>query len=246
MRGRRHLDFRTHQRNHAGMENPVTTPRLIAHLASKQRVVMLGGLAIVSHGLARPTFDADIWLDPLLTLKDWCTAVLDLKKLCPHLKILALAVWTEIPDAKLADIVERDGAIRISGATQPIDVFRCPNEIPIAEFESAWMRSLPLQDGTRLPDEIDLLMTKQLTGRDKDMMDIAFLENKAEKRYIVELQSSSAEKAIQMLQRFLTPRVAEQALSHPDAEVRTLALRYLRELANDNDPFAAEILKSIA
>jgi hypothetical protein len=30
MRGRRHLDFRTHQRNHAGMENPVTTPRLIA------------------------------------------------------------------------------------------------------------------------------------------------------------------------------------------------------------------------
>jgi hypothetical protein len=49
-----------------------------------------------------------------------------------------------------------------------------------------------------------------------------------------------------MLQRFLTPRVAEQALSHPDAEVRNLALRYLRELANDNDPFAAEILKSIA
>lgn len=91
------------------MENPVTTPRLIAHLASKQRVVMLGGLAIVSHGLARPTFDADIWLDPLLTLEDWCTAVLDLKRLCPHLKILALAVWTEIPDAKLADIVERDG-----------------------------------------------------------------------------------------------------------------------------------------
>jgi hypothetical protein len=30
MRGRRHLDFRTHQRNHEGMENPVTTPGLIA------------------------------------------------------------------------------------------------------------------------------------------------------------------------------------------------------------------------
>ena len=206
---------------------------------------MLGGLAIVSHGLARPTFDADIWLDPLLNLEDWCEALLDLQKLCPHLKILALAVWTEIPDAKLMDIVERDGAVRISGASQPIDVFRCPNEIPIAEFEAAWKRSLPLQDGTRLLDEIDLLMTKQLTGRDKDMMDIAFLENKAEKRYIAELQSSSAEKAIQMLQRFLTPKVAEKALYHEDKEVKSLALRYLRELANDNDPFASEILKSI-
>jgi hypothetical protein len=25
---------------------------------------MLGGLAVISHGHARPTYDADIWLDP--------------------------------------------------------------------------------------------------------------------------------------------------------------------------------------
>lgn len=227
------------------MANSITAARLIEHLASKHRVVMLGGLAVVSHGHCRPTFDADIWLDPNLPIEEWCESVFDLKNLLPHLKFLAIAVWNEIPDSGLADVVQQDGVFRALGATQPLDIFRSPNELPIKEFEAAWERATPLTDGTRLPDEIDLLMTKQLTGRDKDTMDIAFLENKAEKRYLAELLSAPPAQAIHMLERFLTPKVAENALLHPDESVRSLALRYLNELSSDGDPFAAAILKSL-
>lgn len=33
-------------------------------LARKHRVVMLGGLAVIGHGLSRLTYDSDVWLDP--------------------------------------------------------------------------------------------------------------------------------------------------------------------------------------
>lgn len=227
------------------MADTITAARLIEKLASKNRVVLLGGLAVVSHGLSRPTIDADVWLDPVLSPENWAREILNLKSEIPALSFLTIAVWSEIADANLAEIIDRDGVIRVMGASQPLDIFRKPNELPIEEFESAWLRAKPLRDGTRLPDEIDLLMTKQLTGRDKDAMDIAFLENKAEKRYLIELPAATEDHAIQMLARFLTPKVAEAALGHSSGIVREQALSYLRELAADGDPFAADILKNL-
>jgi hypothetical protein len=126
-----------------------------------------------------------------------------------------------------------------------LDIFREPNELPIEEFDAAWARAQPLKNGARLPDEIDLLMTKQLTDRAKDALDIQFLEMKAESRYLVELPSASEEQAVQMLERFLTPKIAEAAMAHSSETVRQLGLRFLRELAEDGDPFAAEILKKL-
>jgi hypothetical protein len=64
-----------------------------------------------------------------------------------------------------------------------------------------------MDDGTRLSDPLDLLVSKQETGRDKD--------------------------------------VAEAALAHASAEVRDLGRKFLRELAEEGDPFAAEILRKI-
>jgi len=218
---------------------------LIEKLASKNRVVLLGGLAVVSHGLSRPTIDADVWLDPLLSPENWACEILNLKSEIPDLSFLTIAIWSEIAAANLAEIIERDGVIRVMGASQPLDIFRKPNELPIEEFESAWARAKPLHDGTRLPDEIDLLMTKQLTGRDKDAMDIAFLENKAEKRYLAELPVATEVRALEMLERFLTPKVAEAALAHSSPLVREQALSFLRELAAEGDPFAADILKNL-
>lgn len=227
------------------MANTTTAARLIEKLASKNRVVLLGGLAVVSHGLSRPTIDADVWLDPLLSPENWACEILNLKSEIPDLSFLTIAVWSEIADANLAEIIERDGVIRVMGASQPLDIFRKPNELPIEEFESAWVRAKPLHDGTRLPDEIDLLMTKQLTGRDKDLMDIAFLENKAERRYLAELPATTEARAVEMLERFLTPKVAEAALAHPSETVRQRAMSFLRELAAEGDPFAADILKNL-
>jgi len=45
-----------------------------------------------------------------------------------------------------------------------------------------------------------------------------------------------------MMERFLTPRVAETAMDHPAEAVRSLAVRYLREMADDGNPFARDIL----
>ena len=50
---------------------------------------------------------------------------------------------------------------------------------------------------------------------------------------------------MRMLERFLTPRVAEAAAEHADQQVRDLGLRLLRELSQEGDPFAAEILRKI-
>lgn len=46
-----------------------------------------------------------------------------------------------------------------------------------------------------------------------------------------------------MLARFLTPKVAEAGLHHPEESVRQLSLGYLKELAEEGDPFAREILE---
>jgi hypothetical protein len=227
------------------MENLTDSDRLIHEIAASRRVLALGGLAVISHGLGRNTHDADIWVEPMESPEVWASVVGPLVYSTPSAKPVAIAIWEPIPEKNLADVIARDGVFRINGLDRPLDIFRKPNELPIEEFESAWVRAKPLRDGTRLPDEIDLLMTKQLTGREKDAMDITFLENKAEKRYLAELPAATEDRAVEMLARFLTPKVAEAALAHSSGVVRQLAMSYLQELAADGDPFAADILKNL-
>jgi len=37
----------------------------IRHLSREHRVVVIGGLAVIAHGLSRGTMDANVWLEPL-------------------------------------------------------------------------------------------------------------------------------------------------------------------------------------
>lgn len=224
------------------MGNIIATSDLTKDLATRHRVLMLGGLAVISHGHSRPTFDADIWLDSTLTPGDWANAVIDILSSSLDLRIVAIGTWSEIPLPRLAELIQRDGVIRVMGASQPLDIFRDPNELDISEFDDVWNRATESDDGTRVPDVIDLLVTKQATGRDKDTQDIAFLEAKAEREYLAKLPTASAEQASSMLARFLTPKVAEAGLHHPEESVRQLSLGYLKELAEEGDPFAREIL----
>ena len=57
------------------------------------------------------------------------------------------------------------------------------------------------------------------------------------------ISTTSAEEAAFMLSRFLTPKVAEAGRHHPEESVRQLSLGYLKELAEEGDPFAKEILE---
>jgi hypothetical protein len=227
------------------MENLPATDQLIRQITARCRVLSLGGLAVISHGLSWNTHDADIWVEPMQSAAEWASIIGPMIYSAPGAQPVAIAVWNPIAESDLKSVVARDGVIRVNGLDRPLDIFREPNELPIEEFDAAWNRAVELKDGTRLPDEIDLLMTKQLTDRNKDALDIQFLEMKAESRYLVELPSASEEQAVQMLERFLTPKIAEAAMAHSSETVRQLGLRFLRELSEDGDPFAAEILKKL-
>lgn len=224
------------------MEDSATTAIITQTLAESHRVLMLGGLAVISHGHPRPTFDADIWLDPSLDPCAWTSVVLALCRTYPALQPFAIGSWSPISADDLSTVIAQDGVIRMMGVNQPLDIFREPNELDMNEFEEVWERATPLIDGTRLPDVIDILVTKQDTGRDKDLQDIAFLEAKAEREYLEILPAANAAQATRMLERFLTPRVAETAMDHPAESVRDVAVQFLREMASEGNPFARDIL----
>jgi hypothetical protein len=66
-----------------------------------------------------------------------------------------------------------------------------------------------------------------------------------EREYLAKLPIASAKEAAYMLGRFLTPKVAEAGLRHPDESIRQLSLGYLKELVQEGDPFAHEILEKL-
>ena len=222
-----------------------TAAELTASLARRYRVLMLGGLAVIGHGLSRSTYDSDVWLDPGLPVDEWCRAVRAMTEGQSHLDIVSMGNWETVSEQDFSAVILRDGVVRITGVNQPMDIFRKPNQLEPEEFDEVWTRSVILEDGTRLPDPIDLLVSKQETGRDKDRADIIFLEGKIEADYLERLPRASADEAARMLGRFLTPRVAEAALSHPDQGVGRLARQFLHELAEEGDPYAAEILRRV-
>jgi hypothetical protein len=207
-------------------------------------VLTLGGYAVIYHGQSRPTYDADVWLDPMLPLGEWCDELRELA-VANALRFVAIGSWQEVPPGELEAAVEEDGVIRLMGANQPLDIFRRPNELDPASFDEVWGRAAQMEDGTRLPDAVDLLVTKQLTGRAKDQMDILFLEQKAEDEGLALLERGSAGEIRALLERFLTPNLAAAACRHADPEVSTLARRYLGELAAEGDPFAADLLREL-
>jgi hypothetical protein len=178
------------------MEDITATDQLIRQISAKCRVLSLGGLAVISHGLSRNTHDADIWVEPMSSSAEWTAIIGPLIFSAPRAQPVAITVWTPIAESELECVVARDGVFRIDGLERPLD--------------------------------------------------IGFLENKAQKRYLEELPVASEEQAMEMIARFLTPKVAEAAMAHPSESVRRLGLRYLRELAQDGDPFAADILKNLA
>lgn len=225
------------------MGNQATAAELTASLARRHRVIMLGGLAVISHGHSRSTYDSDVWLDPSLPVSVWCAAVQEMIALSPQAEVVCIGSWRTVGPGEFPAIVMRDKVVRVTGLNQPLDIFREPNQLEVDSFDEVWARAKPLDDGTRLPDAIDLLVTKQLTGRDKDLDDITFLERKAEADYFSRLPTASRAEACLMLARFLTPRVAEQAMDHADPGVQDLGRGFLKELAAEGDPFAAEILR---
>ncbi len=216
---------------------------LVRLFASRFRVVTLGGVAVITHGLSRNTHDLDVWLEPMESPDLWCSAVWASLAGSPDLHVVDIGSISPVRNQDFPRIIEHDGVVRISGLDRPLDIFRRPNEMEVSLFEDVWNRATPQADGTRLPDVVDLLVTKQDTGRARDTYDIQFLEGKAEEMYLERLPHARADEALKMLARFLNPKVAEAAARHADLRVREAGRKFLKELAADGDPFARDLLE---
>lgn len=218
---------------------------LISRLAEHGRILLLGGLAIIAHGLSRATRDADIWLEPFTDARQWSAHLAAALATFTDIRFHNLRTHQNMPPADLPAIVEQDGVIRILGADRPLDVFRHPHNLDMGDFDGIWDRATMLDNGIRLPDAIDLLPTKENTSRAQDAADLSFLETKIRHRLTRDLATCTPAQAQAIFQRYFDHETCRAALSNPHPLVKARAHATLLELAASGDPFAQEILNKL-
>ena len=225
------------------MEADIPKNLFIRELAARHRVILLGGMAVIAHGLSRQTKDFDIWLEPFGSADEWAANLLAVAGNFPEATLWSLAQRRELKAEEVASEAADAGVVRIRGFALPVDVFRRPNEMEEPEdFERVWAGTQRMDDKVALPNEIDLYATKANTGREHDWQDQLFLEGRVKKRYRERLPVCDAAEARALLERFLDPEVLGSALDNPDAEVRAMALTHLREFEAEGDPYSRDIL----
>jgi hypothetical protein len=198
---------------------------------------------VIAHGFNRPTKDADVWLDPLESPAAWAVV---LERTCAGfigITIHTLPGWRKITGPEIAAAAGDVGMVRLLGLDCPLDIFREPNEFPAGSFDEVYDRGKSNADGTRLPDPLDLIITKLNTGRAKDLDDMRHLESVIRDRYRALLPGVPLEEAKHLLDRFLDWEVCRMALENPAQEVRDYAIECLREMAADGDPFSLALLE---
>ncbi|NOY00980.1 MAG: hypothetical protein GXP30_14825 [Verrucomicrobia bacterium] len=157
--------------------------------------------------------------------------------------IQTLPNWLSLEGGELQDNISSVGMIRIMGLECPLDLFREPNGIAPDRFQEIWESGTPLADGTRLPSAVELLATKENTGRDRDSGDWSFLIAKSRREHGGLLAGApTSEEAAQILNSFFDYEVCRLGLENPRSEVRELILSELTDLASEGDPFAKEII----
>ena len=117
------------------METDIPKNLFIRELAARHRVILLGGMAMIAHGLTRQTKDFDIWLEPFSGAQEWAAMLLATTRIFAEAKLWSLAQRRELADEELAMEAEDSGVVRINGFALPVDVFRRPNEFEPEDFE---------------------------------------------------------------------------------------------------------------
>ncbi len=215
---------------------------VVTRLASQERVVMIGGLAVIAHGLSRPTKDVDVWLDPTKGAQSWLSSIKNV--ITKDEKIVTLPGWKELEPSEVVENVEAVGMVRVEGLDMPLDLFFRPNGLRVDEFDRVWADSSAMSDGTKLPTLLDLLCTKEETNRKRDFTDASFLLGLAREQQGGKLANAgSAEEALSLMDEFFDHSVLEDGLANPLPEVREVIWREVKHLAADEDPFAKELLE---
>ena len=220
----------------------IPVQEFVNRLAAESRVVVLGGLAVIAHGLSRHTQDVDVWLEPMESAEEWARVLWKTGLEFPGVTFRRLPGWTRIGLDEVGRVADEIGMVRVVGLSRSLDVFRRPNEFSEDDFEMVAIRARSNADGTLLPHPVDLIQTKIDTGRDKDRMDIFHLESLIRAEYRERLPVADAGEAREMLERYSDWEVLSVAMNHPAPEIRELAMDHLREFAAEGDPFSQAIL----
>lgn len=224
------------------METPIN--EFLTILTKSRKALLIGGLAVIAHGLSRGTKDADIWLEPMASAEDWLQAIKEaIRKYPKPLTIHCLPGWQALQGSDLVSNVNEVGMIRVNGLPVPLDIFRKPNGFEISQFDSVWGNAQVHAAGVRLPRATDLIPTKESTGRERDTGDWYFLLNKSRQEQGDALaKANTAEEASSLLADYFDYEICQRGLKNPHPEVRKVILGELQVLAADGDPFAKEIL----
>ena len=225
------------------MEEGLSANLFVREIAARHRVMLLGGLAVIAHGLERKTRDVDIWLEPLADVRVWAAELVAVVTSFPGGRILSLQRNEVLLPEEVAADVMATGVVRVTGFDRDVDVFRKPNELSVTDFDRVWSLSSKFEDGVRLPHEADILVTKLNTGRDRDAADMQFLEARVRRRFSERLPVCGLDEARALLGRYMDPSVLEAALRNKDASVRDHAVSLLEQFEADGDPYSRDILQ---
>lgn len=219
--------------------------QVIEQLAAKRRVLVLGGMAVIAHGLSRTTEDADIWLEPMERISAWCDVV------CSEVCGISGATFFDmsrrrrVEPRELPETIDLAGMVRVDGLDRYLDIFFQPHLLDVEDFEVAWKFAELGLGSARVLDESFLIATKTETGRKSDSEDVAFLESKLRGELSARLAVCDAAEARGLFARYLDHVTCQAALENADAGVREMGREGLRELAADGNPFAVAALKKL-
>jgi hypothetical protein len=219
-----------------------TLQQFLARAAIRQRVVMLGGLAIIAHGYSHSTKDAGAWLDPLASPEEWAERLRETLHAFDSLTLWSLAERRALSEEDIAGAIGLDGVLRVRGLTADLDLFRKPNGLELEDFDAIWQEATVWADAVRVMDPIDLIATKADTGRNQDAQDVLFLELKIRRELGERLVTATPEEAAAIFARYVDHVVCERALANPHPAVQAQARALLTELAESGDWFARDVL----
>ncbi len=145
--------------------NPDFAEMLSALSAAGAEYIIVGAYAVAAHGNPRSTGDIDIWVRPT---RDNAERVLHALR----------AFGAPLLDLTVDDLVDEQTVFQIGVAPVRIDILA---GIDGVAFEDAWPRRVLADIGsTQAPvlSLVDLAANKRAAGRPKDLVDLAWIEQK--------------------------------------------------------------------
>lgn len=222
-----------------------TVEKFIGELSKEGRILLIGGLAVIAHGLSRATKDADIWFEPFDNEQLWAGKINRICGTFENVRLFDVFESRTIKPDTLVEYIVIKKMIRINGLERPLDIFREPNNLNKEDFEQVYSHSTKYYNKCKIMDEIDLLLTKDDTGRKYDIEDQVFLRAKINSDIQSTLEHGTYQEIEKIFERYIDLKSCEAALKNPDPEVKKLAYEMVKLIAEDGDVYAQVFLERI-